>query len=73
MSKYSRDDQFDEEPVEEPSDRKIRSVTFKQNRSFELKIGRKMYFFEPYGTLEIGEEELQHKDFIQQSSYFNIK
>jgi hypothetical protein len=72
MSKYVRDDK-EEESVESPPTLGIKKVTFKQNRSFELKIGRSMYFFEPYGTLEIPEDELRHRDFIQQSSYFNIK
>lgn len=48
-------------------------VTFNQNRSFELKIGRKMFFFSPYSTEILTREEINHPDFKQQSRYFNVK
>lgn len=53
-------------------DKKI-IITFKENRSTELMIGRKTYFFSPYESQEILESELKHPDFIQQSNYFTIK
>ena len=48
-------------------------VTFIQNRSFELKIGRKWYFFGPYGSNTLTQSEINHPDFKQQSVYFNVK
>lgn len=49
------------------------NVTFNQNRSFELKIGRKWFFFEPYTSQTLTQAEINHSDFKQQSGYFNIK
>lgn len=48
-------------------------VSFNENRSFELTIGRKTYFFEPYSKQTLSQDEINHSDFIQQSGYFNIK
>jgi hypothetical protein len=48
-------------------------VTFNENRSFELTIGRKTYFFDPYSKQILSQDEINHPDFIQQSRYFNIK
>lgn len=48
-------------------------VQFRENRSFELHVGRNMYCFNAYGTLTLDEKEINHPDFIQQSGNFNIK
>ena len=62
----------DEIPVFLDEEKKF-SVTFNQNRSFELKIGRKWFFFEPYSSEILTQIEINHPDFKQQSGYFNIK
>lgn len=62
----------DEIPVFLDEEKKF-SVTFNQNRSFELKIGRKWFFFEPYSSETLTQGEINHPDFKQQSGYFNIK
>jgi hypothetical protein len=48
-------------------------VQFRENRSFELHIGRNMYYFNAYGILTLDEKDITHPDFIQQAGYFNIK
>ena len=54
-------------------EKKMYRATFSQNRSFELSIGRKMFFFEPYSSNDLTEEEINHSDFKQQSEYFSVK
>ena len=49
------------------------SVTFNQNRSFELFIGRKTFCFMPYSAVTLTAEEISHPDFIQQAQYFSVK
>lgn len=49
------------------------TISFNENRSFELFIGRKCFFFYPYSIETLTEEEINHPDFIQQAGYFNIK
>lgn len=66
------------EEVQTPSkapkkESKVFIVTFNQNRSYELTIGRKTIFFAPYSAQELTEDEINHPDFAQQSGYFNIK
>lgn len=63
----------DEEPSVLIEEDKTFQVTFNQNRSFELKIGRKWFFFEPYSSEILTQAEINHPDFKQQSGYFNIK
>ena len=38
---------------------------FRQNRSFELHIGRDVYFFGPNGTAEVPERVVKHRDFAE--------
>ncbi len=70
---YSEDDETLEMPAEVPSTYETIQVMFNQNRSFELKIGRKMFFFSPYSTETLTKDEFEHPDFKQQSRYFNVK
>ena len=50
------------------------SLTFLQNRSFELKIGRKLYRFEPYQTIGgFTDSQINSADFKQQEKYFVVK
>jgi hypothetical protein len=51
---------------------KTYKVIFRQNRPFELYIGRNMYRFEPYGEKVLGEEEVKHPDFISHRNYFTV-
>lgn len=49
-------------------------ISFNQNRSFELKVGRKMFVFRD-GKKEhiVTEDIIKHPDFIQQKNYFSVK
>jgi hypothetical protein len=68
-----RDNDVDDLILEPLSNEALYTVTFNQNRSFELFIGRKMFFFTPYSSNLLTREEVEHSDFIQQSEYFSIK
>jgi len=59
--------------IKPTSGEKKYQVQFRENRSFELHIGRNMYCFNAYGTLTLDEKEINHPDFIQQAGSFNIK
>lgn len=48
-------------------------VMFKQNRTFELSIGRSFFVFPPYGKHELTEDQINHPDFIQQKKYFSVR
>ena len=48
-------------------------LTFKQNRSFDLHLGKKMISFGPKESIEVDESVVEHKDFAQSSKYFVIK
>jgi len=63
----------DMEIPEAPALRGTYEITFNQNRSFELTISRKTFFFEPYSKETLTEIEINHPDFKQQSQYFNVK
>jgi len=52
---------------------KTYKVSFNKNRSFELHLGRKILFFEPYSSQIMKEHEINHPDFKQQSKYFNVR
>ncbi len=61
------------EPKYTQSVKKI-SVTFTQNRTFPLHIGRKVYVFGPHQTKELPAEIKTHKDFTDRiKKYFVIK
>jgi hypothetical protein len=49
------------------------SVTFRQNRKFDLHVGRNIVVFEGMETKEIPIEWLEHPDFIQAKKYLVIK
>jgi hypothetical protein len=55
-----------------PTEKKY-CVQFRENRSFELHVGRKYFYIEPFGLAELTESEINHPDFKQQAGYFNIK
>lgn len=38
---------------------------FRHNRSFELHVGREVYFFGPNGTREVPERVVKHRDFAE--------
>ena len=48
-------------------------VTFTENRSTELHVGRKTFFFGPYESNVLTKMEIEHPDFKQQSRSFTIK
>lgn len=49
-------------------------LTFNQNRSYELKIGREYFSFQPYETKIFGGLILEHKDFTKEiQSLFSIE
>lgn len=73
MARNSTDYETEDELPVMVDEEKVFSVTFNQNRSFELKIGRKWFFFEPYSSETLTQAEINHPDFKQQSGYFNIK
>lgn len=45
-------------------------LTFNQNRSFELKIGRQYFPFKPYQSQIFTGTILQHKDFTEEIKRF---
>lgn len=53
--------------------KKMKKIIFRQNRKFDLHIGRKIYVFRGTEEKELSEEELNHPDFLQVSHYFTIK
>jgi len=49
-------------------------LTFNQNRSYELKIGREYFSFQPYETKVFCGLILEHKDFTKEiQSLFSIE
>jgi hypothetical protein len=62
-----------EEKVYKQSGERKYAIMFRQNRSFELHVGRQTLFFGPYGIQDVGEDVIKHPDFIQQQQYFSIK
>lgn len=48
-------------------------ITFKENRSYDLHIGRKIITFGPRESKTVPVTYLKHRDFLQQRSKFNIK
>jgi hypothetical protein len=53
--------------------RKRYMIMFKENRSFELYVGRGYYRFGPYEQLEVDEDFINHPDFIQQQKSFAVR
>lgn len=53
--------------------RKKYVIMFKENRSFELYVGRTYNIFLPYEKLEVDEDFIKHPDFKQQEKYFAIR
>jgi len=47
-------------------------LIFRENRTFELKVGRTIYLFGPHQSVEIPETVLNHPDFLQQKKFFII-
>lgn len=48
-------------------------VTFKENRKFDLHIGRRMLTFKGRETKSIPKEWVKHKDFLQVSKLFIVR
>ena len=67
------DDTIIIEPTEENLTPDVK-ITFNQNRSYELKIGREYFSFQPYETKTFGGLILEHKDFTKEiQSLFSIE
>ena len=49
------------------------TIIFKQNRKFDLKIGREYYTFLGREAKKVPKSVITHPDFIQQEKYFVIK
>lgn len=49
------------------------TLIFRQRRSFELYIGRNVYFFGPNEAKQVPADILEHPDFIPVRKYFTIK
>ncbi len=49
------------------------TITFRENRSFELHVGRQIKKFGPRESRPIPITWLKHRDFIQQKSKFIVK
>jgi len=59
--------------VEKEHDRRF-EIQFTQNRSFELRIGRKTFLFGTGNRTHIlNKKELDHPDFQQQARYFTVR
>jgi len=56
-----------------PSKNRKYSLTFKQNRSFDLHVGNTCINFEPRQTRTVEEWIVNHLDFPQVAEYFVIK
>lgn len=77
-STSDNDDQRDggtDTPVKTPEKKQTKKVKikFKQNRSFDLHVGRKVLHFGPNETKEVDGEIIAHADFKQVANYFVIK
>lgn len=48
------------------------TLLFKQNRSYELRIGQQFYCFGPSGKVQVPAEVLKHPDFESQKNFFEI-
>lgn len=64
----------------EPEDKKKQvgkkkqiTVTFRENRTFELQVGQETMRFEGRETKQVDKELLKHPAFTQARKYFNIK
>lgn len=49
------------------------TITFRENRTFELQVGQETMRFEGRETKQIDKGLLEHPAFIQARKYFNIK
>ena len=49
------------------------TIVFKQNRHFDLHVGREMVEFRGRESKQIPKEWLEHRDFKQAAKYFTIK
>lgn len=76
MAKEKHADNYDDESTGgaemkfEPSREKDFELVFKENRSFELHVGRSVFAFAPMGSNVVPEWVVNHPDFIQQSDKF---
>ena len=60
-------------PVAEKADAEMVSIVFRENRTFDLHVGRKMVTFGPRERKEIPKAWLKHPDFQQVAGYFVVK
>lgn len=49
------------------------TLVFKENRSYELKIGATYFQFPPFGSIEIEKSLLDHPDFKGEEKNFVVK
>lgn len=48
-------------------------VTLKLNQRFDIKIGRKDYNFQPYGSIVVDESERNHPDLVSlEKDFFTV-
>lgn len=73
MAKYSGEMKSDPEQVVTSSNDQRVSITFLEDRKFELFIGGEQFSFMGTETKEMPASYLGHPDFIQQSKYFSVK
>lgn len=52
---------------------KMYRVTFRENRTFELHLRKDTYRFGPKEHKFVGEDFINHPDFIQQKKYFTVE
>ena len=52
---------------------KMVSIMFRENRKFDLHVGREMITFRGREVKQIPTEWLLHRDFLQASDYFIVK
>lgn len=58
---------------EKPTKEKLITITYRENRKFDLHVGRDMVTFGPRETKSIPVSWLKHRDFAQAKKYFIIK
>ncbi len=49
------------------------AIMFRENRTFELYVGRAYFIFPPYHQIVVDEDIINHPDFKQQEKNFSIR
>jgi hypothetical protein len=71
--KYSGNMDTEPDQAVTVSNDKIASITFLEDRKFELFVGGEQFTFLGTETKQIPASYLEHPDFIQQKKYFSVK